>query len=80
MQVKKNKFKLDPCRFRVARALKGWTLLKLEEISGVRRKTIAMIEKGQTKNVRMSTFKKLMDALEQDITFFRADTDLDKVI
>ena len=72
-------FEIDGKRIRIARAIKGWTLSKLEEVSGVRRKTIADAEKG-LRNLRMETFKKLMDALEQDIEFFKTDKNIKDVI
>ena len=78
--VEKREVELDLKRIRIARAIKGLTMSRLEEISGVERKTIARIEKGITKNVRMDTLKKLMNALGQEIDFFMTDNDIKDVV
>jgi len=74
--TEKKEYVINPQKIRIARAIKGWNLVELERRSGVRRKTISEFEKGIRKQIRMSTFKKLINAFDMDVNFFVTDEDI----
>ncbi|MBV4447506.1 helix-turn-helix transcriptional regulator [Clostridium tyrobutyricum] len=72
-QVIKNikTLKIDNKKIIVERALKNWTKSKLSEEAGIARKTLAKIEKGTAKNVRITTIEKIAKALGKTIEDFK---------
>lgn len=62
--------KIDGQKIKIARVGKNWTLSKLEEMSGVTRKTIAAIEKGSKKKIRYSTIEQIAITLGKPIEYF----------
>lgn len=63
-------FKIDGRKITVARAEKGWTITKLSRESGVTRKTIGEIEKGNKQRIRLSTIEQIAITLEKRIEYF----------
>lgn len=55
--------KIDPKKLKMARAMKGWTITKLAEESGVSRRALSFIENGRTTNVRMDNILRITEAL-----------------
>jgi transcriptional regulator with XRE-family HTH domain len=68
--IEKHFHKIDGKKVKVARAEKGWTLTKLAAESGVTRKTIGEIEKGNKKRIRKSTIKQIAITLGKPIDYF----------
>ncbi|WP_158591794.1 helix-turn-helix domain-containing protein [Oceanobacillus halophilus] len=68
--TQKRYFKIDGAKIRIARVRKNWTISKLAAESGVTRKTIGEIERGNKKRVRHSTIQQIAQTLEKDINFF----------
>jgi transcriptional regulator with XRE-family HTH domain len=54
LQVKHEHYlNIDGAKVKIARVEKDWTILKLAEKSGVTRKTIGEIERGNKKRIRL---------------------------
>ncbi|MFJ9386991.1 helix-turn-helix transcriptional regulator [Peribacillus sp. NPDC101481] len=62
--------KIDGRKIQVARAEKGWTITKLSDESGVTRKTIGAIEKGNKKKIRFSTIHQIALTLGKKVEYF----------
>jgi transcriptional regulator with XRE-family HTH domain len=63
---------LNPVKFRIARAEKGWSLVELGERSKVSRDTISKIEKGIKEKIQKQTVLSLANALGKDVEYFFA--------
>ncbi|MBR9648743.1 helix-turn-helix transcriptional regulator [Clostridium tyrobutyricum] len=63
--------KIDTTKIKIERVLKDWTKSKLAEEAGIARKTLAKIEKGTAKNVRITTIEKIAKALGKTIEDFK---------
>lgn len=63
-------FKLDDKKVKEARRQKDWTITKLANLSGVTRKTIGEIEKGNKKKIRFSTIEQIAIALDKQVKDF----------
>ncbi|WP_062349878.1 helix-turn-helix domain-containing protein [Bacillus kwashiorkori] len=68
--TQRKNLKIDGTKIRLARVEKDWTISKLANESGVTRKTIGEIERGNKKRVRLSTIQQLAISLEKDIDYF----------
>lgn len=70
-------FEIYPVKLRMARAIRGWSICELSQISGVARKTIEKIEKGNCVSINKSTFDKLILALGMDKEFYLSNINAD---
>lgn len=68
--IEKYRHKVNGKALKVARAEKGWTITKLAVESGITRKTIGQIEKGNKKKIRKDTIDQLAKTLGKPIDFF----------
>jgi transcriptional regulator with XRE-family HTH domain len=57
-------------KVQLARIERGWTISKLSNESGVTRKTISEIERGNKKKIRFSTIHQLAVTLEKEVDLF----------
>ncbi|MEY8192977.1 helix-turn-helix domain-containing protein [Peribacillus simplex] len=71
IQVKHEQYlNIDGEKVKIARVEKDWTITKLAEISGVTRKTIGEIEKGNKKRIRPSTIQQIAITLDKQVEYF----------
>ncbi|MEN3776552.1 helix-turn-helix domain-containing protein [Priestia megaterium] len=68
-------FKIDEKKIKIARAERGWTITRLSNESGVTRKTIGEIEKGNKINIRFSTINQIAKALGKELEHFCSKTE-----
>ncbi|MCM3006742.1 helix-turn-helix domain-containing protein [Priestia koreensis] len=73
--IQEQYFKIDEKKIKIARAEKGWTITKLSKESGVTRKTISEIEKGNKTSVRFSTINRIAKALGKELEHFCSQTE-----
>lgn len=64
---------INPINFKIARLLKNYSMEELSKKSGISRRTISKIERGECHKIQMDTFKKLSDVLDQKSEFFTKD-------
>ena len=69
-KIIREEFEIYPIKLKMARIIKGLTLEELEKMSGITRKTISKIEKGNCSRISKETYRKLASALEQNDDFF----------
>ncbi|KSU78473.1 hypothetical protein AS030_21850 [Fictibacillus enclensis] len=65
--IKEQYLKIDGIKVKISRAEKGWTITKLSNESGVTRKTIGEIEKGNKKRIRYSTINQIAITLDKKV-------------
>jgi transcriptional regulator with XRE-family HTH domain len=68
--LKNRSIEIYPIKFKLARVIKGLTLEELECLTGVTRKTISKIEKGNCTRITSKTYHKLILALGQNEDFY----------
>ena len=68
--IQEQSMQIDGNRIKIARAEKGWTISRLADQSGVTRKTISEIEKGQKKKIRYATLQYLANTLNKKEEYF----------
>jgi len=71
IRISKEKFRVYPLKFKVARVIKGFTLDRLAQEAGITRKTISKIENGKCFYISSRTYNKLVSSLGQDEDFFK---------
>ncbi|APH06628.1 helix-turn-helix domain-containing protein [Bacillus weihaiensis] len=71
LQIKKKEnYKIDGTKIKIARTEKGWTISDLANMSGVTRKTIGEIENGNKRRIRHSTIHQIAITLDKEVEYF----------